>query len=210
MKNIRKFCLVGLLTLCSLLCCACGGGSAKRDHTEDPTDTGSGAATQPSVLDMPYIGILLKSLDNPYFDLIKAGAEDEADALGVEVMVFSPDDEDDTDDQADMLLTMANMAVDVIAIAPIDESALADGLARAEKNGKIILSVDTALDYDGCACYIGTDNYNAAYQQGQYAAGLVDEGACAVILRGQAEDRAHTLREYGLEDALHDGGVQAV
>ncbi|MCI6926962.1 MAG: sugar ABC transporter substrate-binding protein [Butyricicoccus porcorum] len=210
MKNIRKFCLVGLLTLCSLLCCACGGGSAKRDHTEDPTDTGSGAATQPSVLDMPYIGILLKSLDNPYFDLIKAGAEDEADALGVEVMVFSPDDEDDTDDQADMLLTMANMAVDVIAIAPIDEPALADGLARAEKNGKIILSVDTALDYDGCACYIGTDNYNAAYQQGQYAAGLVDEGACAVILRGQAEDRAHTLREYGLEDALHDGGVQVL
>ena len=39
MKNIRKFCLVGLLTLCSLLCCACGGGSAKRDHTEDPTDS---------------------------------------------------------------------------------------------------------------------------------------------------------------------------
>lgn len=207
MKNIRKICLAAILALCSLLCCACGG-SAARKSTEDTTDTGSGTSAQPVSLDMPYIGILLKSLENPYFDLIKAGAEDEADALGVEVMVFSPDGEDDTDDQADMLLTMADMAVDVIAIAPIDEASLEEGLSRAKENGKIIVAVDTSLDYDGCACYIGTDNYTAAYQQGEYAAGLVGEDACAVILRGQAQDKAHTLREYGLEDALLDSGVQ--
>ena len=203
MKTFRALCRTALLALCGLLCAACGAA--------EPAGSAPGSAVQPETpapsLQTPYVGIVLKSLDNPYFQLIKAGAEDEADARGVEVMVFSPDGEADTDDQADMLCTMADMAVDVIAIAPVDEDALADGLARAARNGKYLLAVDTALDSAVCACYIGTDNYAAAYQQGQYAAGLVEPGACAVILRGQAQDKAHTQREAGLTDALHAAGV---
>lgn len=210
MKKIRRICLVGLLTALSLLCCACGSGFTKRGRTDDPADAGSADTAPVSPLDTPYVGIVLKSLENPYFDLIKAGAEDEADELGVEVMIFSPEEEDDTEDQAEMLRTMATMAVDVIAIAPVDADALQDGLTLATQNGKILIAVDTSLRYDGCSCYIGTDNYTAAYRQGSYAAGLVDKGAYAVILRGQAQDKAHTLREYGLEDALHDGGIHVL
>ena len=209
-----------LLTLCMLLgLCACG-----TDDTVDQTHTTPNAAAdtqgdddtqeQPYVtaLNMPYVGIILKSTDNPYFALLKAGAEDEADALGVQVMVVSSDAEADSDAQATLLDTMATMAVDVIAIAPSEEGALTDGLERAVENDKIVMAVDSCMDFTDIACYIGTDQYNAAYQQGAYAAKLVaeTENANAVILRGAEGDKTHTLRQYGLEDGLHDGNAHVL
>lgn len=204
-RNI-KICISWLLTVGLLLCCACGARKPDTGSGGIPADTGS-AAVPHAPLSMPYIGIILKAQNNPYFQLIKAGAEDEADAEGVQVMVFSPDAEDNTVDQADMLLTMANMSVDVIAIAPSSAQSLTEGLTRAAENGKILMAVDTVLPFDGCACYIGTDHYNAAYRQGVYAAKLAEGSGRAVILRGREDDRAHTLRTYGLEDGLKAGGA---
>lgn len=203
MKKAGKMWLIAVCIL--LLCCACGASDPEDTGSADPG--ASSANSSQSSLATPYVGILLKSVDTSYFSLIKAGAEAEADALGVQVMVVSPDEEVNTADQADMLLTMAGMAVDVIVVAPSSTEYLEDGLQRAVQNGKIIMAVDTNLDSDTCSCYIGTDNYNAAYEQGEYAAQLVGENANAVILRGQADDKVHTLREYGLTDALREGGV---
>lgn len=205
MNKLCKISLAALLTSCVLLLCACGWST--QEYPDDLSDSGSAISDPNSALDTPYIGIILKSLNNSYFDLIKAGVEDEAADLGVSAMVVALEDEGDTADQADMLLTMANMAVDVIAIAPVEEAMLEDGLQSAEQNDKIILAIDSPLDFDGCACYIGTDNYNAAYQQGAYAAQLAGENSAAVILRGRAEDKVHTLRENGLTDGLLAGGA---
>lgn len=213
---LKKLCSV-LLAVCLLLgLCACGADDAA-DRTQDRTqaaDNGQADTQKPyaAALDMPYVGIILKSTENPYYSLIKAGAEDEADALGVQVMVVSPDSEKDSDGQATLLNTMANMAVDVIAIAPSDEEKLTDGLEDAVDNGKIVFSVDSCMDFEDSACYIGTDQYNAAYQQGAYAAKLIaeTENANAVILRGAEGDKTHTLRQYGLEDGLHDGNAHVL
>ncbi|MDO5785066.1 MAG: sugar ABC transporter substrate-binding protein [Eubacteriales bacterium] len=214
---MKKLCSV-LLAVCLLLgLCACGSDDAADKTQNKPhaaADTQGETQEQPyaAPLDMPYVGIILKSTDNPYFSLIKAGAEDEADALGVQVMVVSPDSETDSTAQATLLNTMANMAVDVIAIAPSDEETLTDGLERAVENGKIVISVDSCMDFEDSACYIGTDQYSAAYQQGAYAAKLVEEteNANAIILRGAEGDKTHTLRQYGIEDGLHDGNAHVL
>ncbi len=206
-----------LLAICLLTgLCACGTENAA-EQTQVPqgsADTQAETDEQPyaAPLDLPYVGVILKSTDNPYFALIKAGVEDEADSLGVQVMVVSPETEPDITAQATLLDTMADMAVDVIAIAPSDEQALTDGLNRAVENGKIIISVDSCMDFADSACYIGSNQYNAAYQQGAYAAKLVSEteNANAIILRGAEEDKTHTLREYGIEDGLYDGDVHVL
>ena len=196
MKKLHLLCAV----LCFCLLCGC-------TPVQSPEP---GSSEQPYINQTPCIAILLKSFENPYFHLIKAGAEAEADALGAQVMVVFPNEETNTKDQTDMLHTLATMSVDVIAIAPSDITALQEGFTLAQQNGKILMAIDTSLSYENCACSIGTDQYNAAYQQGEYAASLVNAGSNAIILRGQKQDKTHTLREYGLADALHNNGVQVL
>lgn len=210
MKKIcRMFCLAACITM---LCCACGSSAVNPAGSSPPataSESQHSTSDTHTITDTPYVGIVLKSTDNPYFSLIKAGAESEADMLGVQVMVVSPDHESNIQEQADLVAAMVNMAVDVIAVAPSQEEDLTDALKQAEAKGKIIISVDTALDYEGSSCYIGTDQYAAGYQQGKYAAELVSESdnAYAVILRGPEGNKTHMLREYGITDGLEDGNV---
>lgn len=209
---MKKFYQMFSMAICLImLCCACGSSSdsIEKGSAEIPDEQEQPSSGQYEAVDTPYVGIVLKATDNPYFSLLKAGAEHEADLLGVQVMVVSPNHESNIEQQADLVSTMVNMAVDVIAIAPSQEENLTEALEQAEEKGKQIMSVDTALDYEGSACYIGTDQYKAGYQLGQYAAKLVEQSdtASAVVLRGSEQDKTHDLREYGIVDALQDGCV---
>lgn len=205
-----------MLVCIAMVCCACRSSSEPLTADPDvsvPDDAPQTSTEEPSVLtDIPYVGVVLKATDNPYFALLKAGVEYEADLLGVQVMVVSPNHESNVQQQVDLVSTMANMAVDVIAVAPSHEENLTQALNQASDNGKLIFSVDTMLDYKGSACYIGTNQYEASYEQGQYAAKLVEQNdtASAIILRGPMADKTHTLREEGLTDALADGCVTLV
>lgn len=197
MKTGKKWIRMTCLLLCTaLFCCSCGA--------TDPI-VGSGG-TQ---INMPYIGIVLKSTDNPYFALIKAGAEYEADQIGAQVVIAAPDKEDNVKEQEELIESMSKLSVDVMIVSPSNENSITEQLKKAKNKGKYILAVDTSSDFDGCDGYIGTDQYDAARKQGTYAAQLIaeDEDAKAVILRGADGDKTHMLREYGLEDGLRAGGV---
>ena len=197
-RNLRRLLCLTLSTV--LLCCACGEQELSSDgsgyNQMDPTHT-------------PYIGMVLKSTDNPYFALIKAGAEYEADKLGVQVAIVSPEKESNVKEQAQLVAAMTKLKTDVIIVAPSNEQRITQELENAKKSGKLVLTVDTSSDFADCDGYIGTNQYLAAYKQGAYAAKLVKEqnNANAVILRGADGDKTHMLREYGIEDGLKDGHV---
>lgn len=197
MRTGKKWLRFTCLMLCVVLfCCSCGAA--------DPIGSGG---TQ---MNMPYIGVVLKSTDNPYFALIKAGAEYEADRIGAQVVFAAPEKEDNVKEQAELVESMSKLKVSVIIVSPSNEQSITEQLEKAKNTGKHILTVDTSSDFEGCDGYIGTAQYDAAYKQGAYAAKLVadEEDAKAVILRGADGDKTHMLREYGLEDALtRDGGV---
>ena len=197
-RNLRRLLCLTISTV--LLCCACGEQELSSDgsgyNQMDPTHT-------------PYIGMVLKSTENPYFALIKAGAEYEADKLGVQVAIVSPEKESNVKEQAQLVAAMTKLKTDVIIVAPSNEQRITQELENAKKSGKLVLTVDTSSDFADCDGYIGTDQYLAAYKQGAYAAKLVKEqnNANAVILRGADGDKTHMLREYGIEDGLKDGHV---
>ncbi len=199
----RKLRFVALCTAVSLLCCACAPAESAQSLSS-PYIAGS---AEPEDAQMLYIGMMLKTLDNPYFTRIKTGAEDAADANNAQIMVVSANDESDTETQTDMLLTMASMALDVLIFSPSGTVDTQAALDRAEQTGKLVMTVDTELSVGTCDCYIGTNHYTAAYREGDYAAKLAGAGAHAVILRGQTGDTAHDTRTVGLRKALTEGGV---
>lgn len=198
----RLLCVLLSIAL-PMLCCGC-------DLQENTVHALTGdVPTDLESFDMPYIGIILKSLDGEFYPLVKAGAEAEADRLGVEVIVVAPDSEENAEEQAEIVNIMSNMALDVLAIAPCDEGLLTESLKNAENKGKILMAVDEPLEYDGCAAYIGSNNLLGGQREGAFAAQMATADT-AVVLHGSENSRNHADRAYGLEQSLSASGIEVL
>lgn len=184
---------------------ACGGS--------DNSASGSGAAASGSGAaggDKEFT-IVVKSLADQYWVLLKAGAEAKAKELGVKVNVIGPNAESEVQQQVDMIQNAIGAGVDGLAIAPSSPDTVLPVLEQADSAGIPVIAVDTDLpNYENKKSFIGTGNEAAGKQGGEYAAELVGEGAKAIILRGRAGDTTHDDREKGFKEGLEAGGVEVL
>ncbi|MDO5549120.1 MAG: sugar ABC transporter substrate-binding protein [Eubacteriales bacterium] len=203
MRRMVAFLLAAVL--CVMGFCACGSEPIVRP----PQALGSADLQALKDLQAPYVGMVLKSLDGQFYPLIKAGAEAEADRLGVELIVVAADSENDAKGQAELVDIMADMALDVLLVAPCEESLLTDSLLRATENGKHVLAVDEPLSYSGSEGYIGVDDFAGGFREGAYAATVAAEPS-AIILRGPGTSRNHSERTLGMRASLIRSGITQI
>lgn len=201
--------MFSFLLACSLLLTGCSiqfNTENLRSHLASYFDL---SELEDSDLQTPtYIGIVVKTLSDEYFPLIKAGAERKADELGVSVAVVSSDQEDEYAQQAEIIDILAAQQVDVLAFALPASEALNKSLSAAHAAGIPLIAMDTRSSFPYCAAYIGSDNYAAGVQLGQLAAERVGAGGTSVILKGQYGDEAHSERTAGITQALLQKGVR--
>ena len=181
--------------------------------SSDNSASGSGAAASGSGAaggDKEFT-IVVKSLADQYWVLLKAGAEAKAKELGVKVNVIGPNAESEVQQQVDMIQNAIGAGVDGLAIAPSSPDTVLPVLEQADSAGIPVIAVDTDLpNYENKKSFIGTGNEAAGKQGGEYAAELVGEGAKAIILRGRAGDTTHDDREKGFKEGLEAGGVEVL
>ncbi|MCI9349154.1 MAG: substrate-binding domain-containing protein [Oscillibacter sp.] len=214
MKLKRGLALILTCVLLVGLLAGCGGkdsgdatgdtsGDATGDTSGDTGDTSGGGASGGNY------AIVVKSLADQYWVLLKAGAEAKAKELGVTVSVIGPNSESDVQGQVDMIQNKIGEGVDGLAIAPSSPDAVLPVLAQADSAGIPVLAVDTDIPgYENKKSFIGTGNEAAGKQGGEYAAGIAGEGAKAIVLRGRLGDTTHDQREDGIVAGLEAGGVE--
>ena len=156
------------------------------------------------------VGIVVKSLDNDYYTTLKNGAEAAADELGVDLTFVAPNAETDIEEQVNMISDMIAAKEDVICVCPSDDDATLPIIKEAGEAGIPIIAVDNDTSYEGKLCFIGTSNFDAAYEGGKYCAEQVGEGAKAIILRGPDGSSNHDDRTDGYTKALEEGGVEVL
>lgn len=157
-----------------------------------------------------HIGIVVKSMADQHWALVKAGAEAKAAELGVDVTCIGPNSESDVQAQVDMIDNLLGQQVDAICVAPSSQDAVLIPLKSADEMGIPILTIDTDTTYENRLSFIGTGNYAAAYDGGVTAAKVVGSGATCVIIRGRLGDATHDDREQGYLDALQAAGVEVL
>lgn len=219
MKLKRGLALILTCVLLVGLLAGCGGkdsgdatgdtsGDATGDTSGDTGDTSGGGDASGGASGGNY-AIVVKSLADQYWVLLKAGAEAKAKELGVTVSVIGPNSESDVQGQVDMIQNKIGEGVDGLAIAPSSPDAVLPVLAQADSAGIPVLAVDTDIPgYENKKSFIGTGNEAAGKQGGEYAAGIAGEGAKAIVLRGRLGDTTHDQREDGIVAGLEAGGVE--
>lgn len=177
--------------------------------SDKPAANGSGSTPPAAGGEGGNYKIVVKSMADQYWVLLKAGALAKAEELGVKVEVIGPNAESEVQQQADMIQNAIGEGVDGLGVAPSNPDTVTTVLAQADEAGIPVIAVDTDLpNYANKKSFIGTGNEAAGEQGGKYAAELVGSGKKAVILRGRQGDTTHDQREAGFKKGLEAGGVE--
>ncbi len=187
MKKLISVLLMTVLTVGLMAGCS-------KAPVADPT------ATTPETASAKKVGLVLSTLNNPFFVTLKEGAEAKAKELGIELIVL--------DSQNDPSKDMANVedlitqGVSLILLNPTDSDAVANAV-KAANNAKIpVITLDRAANGGEVISHVASDNIAG----GKMAADFINEKLAGkgniIELQGIAGTSAARDRGQGFNEQL--------
>ncbi|WP_433236070.1 sugar ABC transporter substrate-binding protein [Streptosporangium sp. CA-135522] len=159
--------------------------------------------------DAPKIAAVIKGLDNPFFQTMKQGIDDQARTGGASVTVQAANSITDTTGQADKLNGLAGQAFSCYVVNPISGTNLIQGLAKLSAMNKSIVNIDSPVDATAAksanvklATYIGTDNVEAGKMAGRRMTELLASGGDVAVVGGIAGDVTSGARVQGFQQGI--------
>lgn len=197
MKQMKQMKLLNLLSAMVLGLVGCGQSSSPSVISAQPP------ASVAVVAAPVKIGLVMKTLTNPFFVEMEKGARRAEKEFGVSLKVKTAAQEISIEQQIQLVDDLVADKVDAIVIAPGDSQRLVPALKKAVDAGIKVVNIDNLLDPEavklsglGTVPFIGVDNEAAAYKAGQFLAQGVTVPTQAAIIEGirsadNARQRAH-------------------
>jgi ribose transport system substrate-binding protein len=154
------------------------------------------------------VGLIVSTLNNPFFVDLKEGAEEEATKNGIELVVL-----DSQNDPAKELANMEDLltqGVDVILINPADSDAVGNAIKLANDKSVPVITLDRGANSGDVVAHIASDNIAGGLMAGEYIAQLLGGKGNVVELEGIAGTSAARDRGQGFNDAMAATEIEVV
>lgn len=177
--------LVGLLAGCS---------------SDTTTETGGTETTQ--------IGLVVSTLNNPFFVTLKEGAEAKAKELGYELIVL-----DSQNDPAKELANMEDLItkkVSVILVNPTDSDAVGNAIKLANDAKIPVITLDRGANAGEVVTHIASDNVAGGKMAGEFIIEKLGGKGKVVELEGIAGTSAARDRGKGFNEAINASSIEVV
>ena len=164
-----------------------------------PKDENSGAGK---------VGLIISTLDNPFFVSLKEGAEAQAQSLGLELVVL-----DSQNDPAKELANMEDLltqGVDVILINPTDSDAVGSAIKAANDKKVPVITLDRGANTGEVVAHIASDNIAGGKMAGEYIIAQLGGKGKVVELEGIAGTSAARDRGQGFNEAIATSDIEVV
>ncbi len=195
MKKFMAFLMVAVMVMGMLAGCSAPAEETPAGGGEDMAAAGK-------------IGLIVSTLNNPFFVTLKDGAEAEAQSMGLEMIVL-----DSQNDPAKELANMEDLLtqdVDVILINPTDSDAVGNAIKMANDKGVPVITLDRGANAGEVVTHIASDNVSGGVMAGEYIAELLGGSGKAVELEGIAGTSAARDRGAGFNKALEGKDIEVV
>ncbi|MFZ4626169.1 MAG: substrate-binding domain-containing protein, partial [Rhodoferax sp.] len=137
------------------------------------------------------IGLVMKTLTNPFFVEMEKGARRAEKELGISLKVKTAAQETSIEQQIQLVEDLIAARVDAIVIAPGDSQRLVPALKKAVDAGIKIVNIDNRLDPETVKqagmspiAFVSVDNEAGGYKAGKFLANGVTVPTQAAILEG--------------------------
>jgi ribose transport system substrate-binding protein len=190
--NTKKM-LVTLLSLLVLTALVVGCAPAAPAATQPPAASSS---------EKLYIPVISKGFQHQFWQAVKAGSEQAAKDLNVDITFEGPESEAMVDKQVEMFQTALDKNPAAICLAAVDSKAFEPLLQKAKAANVPVIGFDSGVDSDVPVSTASTDNIAATALAADKMAELIGgEGEVAIIAHDQTS-RTGIDRVKGFTDQI--------
>ena len=157
------------------------------------------------------IGVVPKSVEPVFWQIVRAGTLAAASEAGVEIDWEGAAEETDYSTQIEIVERMLPSGVDGLIVAPSNAVRLVGVVEKAFEAGVPVTIFDSALQSDHFVSFVATNNYSAGITAGKRMGEALDGTGKVAMVRWVYGSASTTQRERGFEDALEEfPGVEIV
>lgn len=157
-------------------------------------------AAAPALGADPTLGLVISTLNNPFFVSLKQGAEEAAGKAGVKLVVL--DAQDDAAKMTAALEDLIQKKVSAILVNPTDSDAVTPSILKANEAGIPVLTIDRGASGGKVVCHIASDNVAGGKMAGEFLAEALKEQGNVVELVGIPGTSAARDRGKGFNEAV--------
>jgi ribose transport system substrate-binding protein len=200
----------GVVTL-GLLLAACSSSATKAPAGSGAPAASGGAGAAACV--GKTIAVIVKAGTSTYWKTVGAGVDEaKPEFPGCTITFEGPDAETNITAQIGEVEAAVAKKVAAIVIAVTGQDQVLPSLQKAVDAGIPVILIDSNKDFAPKKAFVGTDNAVGGKAAGEYIVETVGAkaGDTVLIIRGQAGDAVHNLRQQGAEDVLKAAGVTVI
>lgn len=169
----------------------------------------AGCKKTPTKQQSKKIGMIVSTLNNPFFVSMKEGAEKKAKELGLEIVVI--DSQNDPAKERSNVEDLVQQNVAVLIINPTDSDAVANSIQVAKDANIPVITVDRQANGVEVASHIASDNAAGGKMAGDFILSTLGGKANIVELQGIPGASATRDRGKGFHEAVDNkAGVKVV
>lgn len=164
----------------------------------------TGAAAQAK----PKVGLVLSTLNNPFFVTLRDGAVKQAKTAGIDLVVL--DSQNDSAKEMANAEDLVSQRVDAILINPTDSDAVGAAIKLANREKIPVITLDRGANAGTVVSHIASDNVAGGKMAGEYIAKVLGKKGNVVELEGIAGTSAARDRGKGFNEALKGTAIKVV
>ncbi|MCR4433613.1 MAG: ribose ABC transporter substrate-binding protein RbsB [Caldiserica bacterium] len=146
------------------------------------------------------LGLVLSTLNNPFFVTLRDGAQAEANKLGVTLIVM--DSQNDSAKEASNIEDLISRKVDAILVNPTDADAVVPSIKKANDAKIPVFTIDRGANGGVIVSHIASDNVAGGKMAGEYLAKALNGKGKVVELEGIAGTSAARDRGQGFNEVM--------
>ena len=158
--------------------------------------------------DTKKIGLIVSTLNNPFFVDLKTGIENEADKLVYEVVVL--DSQNDPAKEVSNMEDISVKDVDIVLLNPVDSDSAIASVMIANNLDLPVITVDRAANGGDVVSHVASDNEEGGKMAANYIIEQLGDNGNIVELEGTAGSSATRDRGAGFDKKIKNSNLKII
>jgi ribose transport system substrate-binding protein len=150
------------------------------------------------------IAVFTKNQTNPYFQMVRLGADNAAKQMNARVTHYVPTRPDSIPDQMSQIEDAITRRPDAVVFVPVDFKAVAPGVLKLNAAKIPVVNVTDRVEKGEIVSFVGLDDYSVGLATGRYLFSKMNGTGGVIILEGVRGVLTSSERLRGFRKALEE------